>query len=92
VPLGLDWASRDSLIYRGQVRAAPPRRVGCTGQEAAHRREHRTPGEQARWENHVRFIIPLDRQLAFLHSARFAGIDIFWKKLENVIYGGYRPE
>jgi tRNA (cmo5U34)-methyltransferase len=59
--------------------------------ETAHRRAHRTPEEQARWENHVRYIIPLDRQLAFLHSAGFAGIDIFWKKLENVIYGGYRP-
>jgi tRNA (cmo5U34)-methyltransferase len=60
--------------------------------EAAHRRQHRTPEERARWENHVRYIIPLDRQLSYLHSAGFAGIDIFWKKLENVIYGGYRPE
>jgi len=60
--------------------------------EAAHRRQHRTPEEQARWENHVRYIIPLDQQLDYLRSAGFTGIDIFWKKLENVIYGGYRPE
>ena len=60
--------------------------------EAAHRRQHRTPEEQTRWENHVRYIIPLDQQLKYLRSAGFAGIDIFWKKLENVIYGGYRPE
>ena len=60
--------------------------------EAAHRRHHRTPEEQARWENHVRYIIPLDQQLSYLRSAGFAGIDVFWKKLENVIYGGYRPE
>jgi tRNA (cmo5U34)-methyltransferase len=59
--------------------------------EAAHRRQHRTPEEQVRWENHVRYIIPLDQQLAFMRSAGFAGIDIFWKRLENVIYGGYRP-
>ena len=59
--------------------------------EAAHRRLHRTPEEQARWENHVRYIIPLDQQLSYLRSAGFSGIDIFWKKLENVIYGGYRP-
>ena len=59
--------------------------------EAAHRRQHRTPEQQARWENHVRFIIPLDQQLGYLRSAGFAGIDVFWKKLENVIYGGYRP-
>jgi len=60
--------------------------------EAAHRRLHRTPEEQARWENHVRYIIPLGQQLSYLQSAGFAGIDIFWKKLENVIYGGYRPK
>lgn len=60
--------------------------------EAAHRRHHRTADEQARWENHVRYIIPLDQQLDYLRSAGFAGIDIFWKKLENVIYGGYRPK
>lgn len=59
--------------------------------QGAHRQEHRTPEEQARWENHVRYIIPLDQQLDYLRSAGFAGIDIFWKKLENVIYGGYRP-
>jgi len=60
--------------------------------ELAHRRHHRTPEEQARWENHVRYIIPLDQQLSYLRCAGFAGIDVFWKKLENVIYGGYRPE
>jgi SAM-dependent methyltransferase len=60
--------------------------------EAARRRQHRTPEEQARWDNHVRYIIPLDQQLDYLRSAGFVGIDIFWKKLENVIYGGYRPE
>jgi tRNA (cmo5U34)-methyltransferase len=58
--------------------------------EAAHRRHHRTPEQHARWENHVRYIIPLDRQIEYLRSAGFAGIDVFWKKLENVIYGGYR--
>jgi tRNA (cmo5U34)-methyltransferase len=59
--------------------------------EAAHRRHHRTPEEQARWENHVRYIIPLDRHLEYMRSTGFAGVSIFWKKLENVIYGGYRP-
>lgn len=60
--------------------------------EAAHRRQHRTPAQQARWENHLRHIIPLDQQLEYLRSAGFAGIDVYWKKLENVIYGGYRPQ
>jgi hypothetical protein len=33
----------------------------------------------------------LDPQLGFLRSAGFAGIDVYWKNLENVIYGGCRP-
>jgi len=59
--------------------------------EAAHKRQHRTPEQQARWDNHIRYIIPLDQQLGYLRAAGFAGIDVYWKKLENVIYGGFRP-
>jgi SAM-dependent methyltransferase len=59
--------------------------------EAAHRRRHRTPLEQARWDNHVRYIIPLGQQLDYLASAGFEGIDVYWKQLDTVIYGGRRP-
>jgi len=59
--------------------------------EAAHKRLHRTPQEQSRYENHVRYVIPLDRQLDYLRSAGFQGVDIYWKHLENVVYGGCRP-
>jgi tRNA (cmo5U34)-methyltransferase len=59
--------------------------------EAAARRRHRTPLDQARWDNHVRYIVPLGRQLDYLRSAGFEGIDVYWKQLENVIYGGRRP-
>jgi tRNA (cmo5U34)-methyltransferase len=59
--------------------------------EAASQRAHRTADEQARWDNHVRYIIPLARQLEYLRSAGFAGIDVYWKRLEGVIYGGCRP-
>lgn len=59
--------------------------------EAAARRRNRTPLDQARWENHVRYIIPLGRQLGYLRSAGFEGIDVYWKQLENAIYGGRRP-
>ncbi|MBV9207443.1 MAG: class I SAM-dependent methyltransferase [Actinobacteria bacterium] len=59
--------------------------------EAAARRRNRTPLDQARWENHVRYIIPLGRQLGYLRSAGFEGVDVYWKQLENVIYGGRRP-
>ena len=59
--------------------------------EAAGKRLHRTPQEQSRYENHVRYMIPLEQQLGYLRSAGFHGIDVYWKQLENVIYGGRRP-
>jgi tRNA (cmo5U34)-methyltransferase len=59
--------------------------------DAAARRRHRTALDQARWDNHVRYIIPLGRQLGYLRSAGFEGIDVYWKQLDNVIYGGRRP-
>jgi SAM-dependent methyltransferase len=59
--------------------------------EAANQRLHRTPQEQSRHENHVRDIVPLAQQLDYLRSAGFQGVDVYWKHLENVIYGGFRP-
>src|SRR6185312_9473237 len=59
--------------------------------ETAARRRDWTPLDHARWDNHVRYIIPLGPQLEFLRSAGFEGIDVYWKQLENVIYGGRRP-
>jgi SAM-dependent methyltransferase len=59
--------------------------------EAASKRLHRTHQQQARWDNHVRYMIPLSQQLEYLRSAGFNGIDVYWKQLENVIYGGCRP-
>jgi tRNA (cmo5U34)-methyltransferase len=59
--------------------------------EAAHKRAHRTPEEQFRYENHVRYMIPLEPQLGFLRAAGFEGVDVYWKELDYVIYGGRRP-
>jgi tRNA (cmo5U34)-methyltransferase len=73
------------------VEATWQRVSGVEDPETAARRVHRTPEEQARWENHVRYIIPLDQQLEYLRAAGFGGIDVYWKRLEYVIYGGYRP-
>ena len=39
----------------------------------------------------MRYIIPLGPQLEYLRSAGFEGVDVYWKQLENVIYGGRRP-
>jgi tRNA (cmo5U34)-methyltransferase len=58
---------------------------------AAARRLHRTAQEQARYDNHVRYLIPLSPQLGYLRDAGFQGVDVYWKSLENVIYGGRRP-
>ena len=59
--------------------------------EAAATRAHRTPEEQARWDNHIRHIIPLDPQLDYLRSAGFEAVDVYWKELDHVIFGGRRP-
>lgn len=59
--------------------------------EATRKRLHRTPQQQARYENHVRYMIPLGRQLEYLRSAGFHGIDVYYKRLDYVIYGGCRP-
>ena len=63
----------------------------CHDPEAASQRLHRTPQEQSRYENHVRYVIPLAQQLDYLRSAGLHGVDVYWKHLENVIYGGCRP-
>ena len=59
--------------------------------EEAARRLHRSPEEQARWENHVRYISLLPVQLEYLRRAGFHGIDVYWKQLDYVLYGGRRP-
>ncbi|HKE65662.1 MAG TPA: class I SAM-dependent methyltransferase [Micromonosporaceae bacterium] len=59
--------------------------------DSAHRRQHRSPDERARYENHVRYIIPLAPQLEYLRSVGFEAIDVYWKQLDEVIYGGHRP-
>ena len=59
--------------------------------EAGAKRLHRTPQEQSRHENHVRYVIPLARQLDYLRAAGFQGVDVYWKHLENVVYAGCRP-
>jgi tRNA (cmo5U34)-methyltransferase len=58
--------------------------------EAAHKRGHRSPQEQAQWENHIRHIVPLERQVDFLRAAGFEAVDVYWKQLDHVIYGGRR--
>ena len=58
---------------------------------AAYKRTHRTPLEQSSYENHVRYMIGLDRQIGFLKAAGFTAVDVYWKKLDYVIYGGKRP-
>jgi tRNA (cmo5U34)-methyltransferase len=56
----------------------------------ANERNH-TAEEQARYENHVRYMIPLEPQLEFVAEAGFESIDVYWKQLDYVIYGGSKP-
>jgi tRNA (cmo5U34)-methyltransferase len=59
--------------------------------EAASKREHRSPEEQRRWENHIRHISPLAPQLEFLRQAGFEAVDVYWKELDHAVFGGRRP-
>ena len=59
--------------------------------EAPFKRTHMTPLEQARHENHVRYMIPLEPQLSWLREAGFINVDVFWKRLDWAIYGGSKP-
>ncbi len=56
--------------------------------DAPYKRTHRSAQEQARHENHVRYMIPLAPQLQWLRDAGFTNVDVFWKRLDWVIYGG----
>lgn len=59
--------------------------------DAEHKRTHRTPEEQLRYETHIRYMVPLEPQVGFLRAAGFEGVDVYWKELDYVIYGGRRP-
>ncbi len=57
---------------------------------AADRHRHRSPEEQARWENHVRHLLPLEPQLGMLREAGFDAVDVYWRELRHVVYAGRR--
>jgi len=59
--------------------------------DGPYKRANRSPLEQARYENHVRYMIPLGPQLEWLRTAGFTNVDVFWKRLDWVIYGGSNP-
>lgn len=73
------------------VEAAWTRAGDAFDPEAAAKRAHRTPEEQARWDNHVRHIVALEPQLAFLREVGFVAVDAYWKELDHAIFGGCRP-
>jgi len=85
--LNYDPVSTDDPVVEAAWQRAGDRR----DPEAASKRTHRTPEEQARHDNHVRYIGPLAPQLAQLADAGFVGVDVYWKQLDHVIYGGRRP-
>ena len=76
----------DPVVEEAWLRAGDRRDPSAAGKRA-----NRTPEEQFRYENHVRYMIPLEPQTVFLRAAGFEGVDVFWKELDFVIYGGRRP-
>src|SRR5258708_27245045 len=88
----LSRAAGPSITTRCARRIPLSRRCGSgwaiTTIQTARRRLHPTPEERAPHQNHVRDIIPLAQQLAYLRAAGLQGIDVYLKQLEWVIYGG----
>jgi SAM-dependent methyltransferase len=78
--------TEDAVVAAAWLRAGDRRDPA-----AAAKREHPTPEAQSRHENHVRYMIPLAPQLDLLEEAGFEGVDVYWKQLDHVIYGGRRP-
>jgi tRNA (cmo5U34)-methyltransferase len=78
--------AEDPVVTQAWLRAGDRRDPAAAGKRA-----HRSPEEHRRWENHVRYMIPLAPQISFLRAAGFEGVDVYWKDLDYVIYGGRRP-
>lgn len=57
----------------------------------AHKRLHRTADEQARYANHIRYLIPLDTLLGYLRTTGFEGVDVYYRDMENTVCAGRRP-
>lgn len=85
--LDLDVATAEDPVVADAWRRAEERRDPA----AAHPQQHRSADEQHRYDNHVRFISPVSRRLAFLRAAGFEGVDTFWRRLDSVLIGGRRP-
>lgn len=77
------------------VKAAPEvetawRRVAGREDPEAARPAERTPEQERRWHEHIRYMGELALQLAALRAAGFQAVDVYWKRLDQVIYGGAR--
>jgi tRNA (cmo5U34)-methyltransferase len=79
-------APPDAAVDEAWLRAGDRREPA-----AAAKRAHRTPEEQRRYENHIRYISGLDLQIGYLRLAGFEGVDVYWKQLDHVIFGGRKP-
>jgi len=86
--LNFDPVTSDDPVVDGAWRRANDR----LDPEAAERARHRSPAQEAQYENHIRYMVPLEGQVSQLRAAGFEGVDVYWKQLDNVIYGGRRPE
>lgn len=59
--------------------------------DASRLRPSKTDAEHIRHADHVRHMLDLDSQMAFLRDAGFEAVDVYWKVLDYAIYAGRRP-
>ena len=79
-------ASSDPLVEETWLRVTE--RIDPAQKE---KRLNQTPTQHARHEEHIRYMIPLEPQVDFVRAAGFEAVDVYWKQLDYVIYGGRRP-
>jgi tRNA (cmo5U34)-methyltransferase len=58
----------------------------------AYKRTHRSHQEEAQHHNHVRYMIDLDSQMTLFRAAGYEAVDVYWKHLDYVVYGGRKPK
>jgi SAM-dependent methyltransferase len=85
------YLSYDAVAAPSPVADEAWQRVTDLDPEELRIRLHATPEERARRENHLQYVVGLPQQLGYLQGAGFEGVDVFWKRLDAVVYGGRRP-
>jgi SAM-dependent methyltransferase len=87
------YLNYDPLRASDPAVAAVWQRVGARlDPDGSRHKPPETEAQRARRENHERYLCDLESQVGYLQAAGFVAVDVYWKKLDSVIYGGQRGD